>query len=157
MNREEIQKRVELAYEELAKALMAGKSETLIEYLKMCSRFHHYSFGNCILIYFQKPDATQVAGFNKWRELNRFVRKGEKGIAILAPMTRKRVIEEERDGKTEAQEVRALSGFRVVFVFDVTQTDGEPLPEFATSHGEPGELIPQMESVIRERLGGLLG
>ncbi len=113
MNREEVQERVESAYEELVKALEAGKSETLVQYLTMCARFHQYSFNNCILIYLQKPDATHVAGFHKWKEFNRFVRKGEKGIAILAPMTRKRVIEEERaDGTKEAKEVRGLLGFR---------------------------------------------
>ncbi len=152
MNREEIQKRVESAYEELSKALEAGKSETLVEYLSMCARFHRYSFNNCVLIALQRPDATMVAGFNRWKELNRFVKKGEKGIAILAPMIRKRVMEDERqDGGKGAQEVRTLSGFRTVFVFDVSQTDGESLPEFATSHGEPGELIEEMETVIKER------
>lgn len=152
MNHEEILDRVQTAYDRLAEALEAGKSETLMEYLKMCSRFHQYSFGNCLLICLQRPDATHVAGFHKWKELKRFVRKGEKGIAILAPLTRKRVVERKlEDGSKEAREVRAVSGFRTVFVFDVSQTDGERLPEFATSQGDPGQLISQLESLIGRR------
>ncbi|MFO0915915.1 MAG: ArdC-like ssDNA-binding domain-containing protein [Pirellulales bacterium] len=155
MNREEIQDRVESAYEELAKALEAGKSETLIQYLKMCSRFHQYSLGNCILIYLQKPDATFVAGYRRWLELHRFVKKGEKGIAILAPLIRKRPVEKEgrpaeKDEKAEKVE-RSVVGFRSVFVFDLSQTDGEELPQFAVSSGEPGELIGTVENFIRAR------
>ncbi len=153
MNRDEIQDLVKSAYDELAKALEAGKSETLLEYLKMCSRFRQYSFGNCILISLQKPDATFVAGFRRWIELRRFVRKGEKGIAILAPLVRKRAARQdrERDECDVEPPERSVIGFRAVHVFDVSQTEGEPLAEFATSHGEPGEWIGQMESLIRQR------
>ncbi len=153
MNRDEIQDLVESAYDELAKSLEAGKSETLLEYLKMCSRFRQYSFGNCILISLQKPDATFVAGFRRWIELRRFVRKGEKGIAILAPLARKRVAPQNREpDECEVQPTeRSVVGFRAVHVFDVSQTEGEALAEFATSQGEPGEWIGQMESFIRRR------
>lgn len=152
MNREEIQNRVESAYEELIKALEAGKSETLIQYLKMCSRFHQYSLGNCILIYLQKPDATFVAGYRRWLELHRFVRKGEKGIAILAPLVRKRLAKkEEGSGEKDKEVKRSIVGFRSVFVFDVSQTEGEELPQFAVSSGEPGDLIGAMEQFIRGR------
>jgi antirestriction protein ArdC len=83
--------------------------------------FHDYSMGNCMLIAMQRPDATQVAGFKAWQELGRQVRKGERGIRILAPMVVK-----DRDSEDD-DATRVL--FRCVSVFDVSQTDGEPLPE----------------------------
>jgi antirestriction protein ArdC len=91
-------------------------------YAETRAAFHRYSVGNCMLIAMQCPEATRVAGFRKWQELGRQVRKGEKSIRILAPHTYKRV--DERTGE-EAEHVY----FRAVAVFDVTQTDGEPLPE----------------------------
>jgi antirestriction protein ArdC len=84
--------------------------------------FHRYSFGNCLLIAQQAPQATQVAGFRKWQELGRQVRKGEKSIRIMAPMSVKRE-------NAETGEVERVPFFRAVPVFDIAQTDGEPLPE----------------------------
>jgi hypothetical protein len=85
--------------------------------------FHRYSFGNCMLIAYQMPQATQVAGFKAWQALGRQVRKGERSIRILAPMSLK-----ERDEQgNETDERRTF--FRAVPVFDVSQTDGEPLAE----------------------------
>src|SRR6202011_3061034 len=96
------------------------------DWLAMQSRFHHYSFNNTLLIMTQRPDATRVAGFNAWRKLDRFVRKGEKGIWILAPMTYKvDAIEDHADDAT----VKVLRGFKPVPVFDLAQTDGQELPE----------------------------
>jgi antirestriction protein ArdC len=83
--------------------------------------FHRYSLGNCQLIAYQRPDATQVAGFKAWQELGRQVRKGERSIRILAPMVVK-----DRDAEND-DATRVV--FRAVAVFDVSQTDGEPLPE----------------------------
>lgn len=83
MNREEALALAERGVEELIAALEQGKSERLLEYLAFQARFHRYSFNNCLLIAIQKPDATFVAGFQRWKELNRFVRKGEKGINQL--------------------------------------------------------------------------
>lgn len=85
--------------------------------------FHKYSFGNCLLIAQQAPEATQVAGFRKWQELGRQVRKGERSIRIMAPMSVK-----ERD-ETGQETGERLMFFRAVPVFDIAQTDGEPLPE----------------------------
>jgi antirestriction protein ArdC len=85
--------------------------------------FHRYSWGNCALIAMQRPEATQVAGFRAWQQLGRQVRKGERSIRILAPMSVK-----ERDGQGEETGERVIF-FRAVPVFDVAQTDGEPLPE----------------------------
>jgi antirestriction protein ArdC len=88
--------------------------------------FHKYSFGNCLLIACQRPDATQVAGFRAWQQLGRQVRKGERSIRIMAPMVLK---SRDSDGNElrETDEPRIL--FRAVPVFDIGQTDGEPLAE----------------------------
>lgn len=101
-------------------------SDAWTSWLDVQSRFHRYSFGNCLLIQAQRPDATRVAGFHAWRKLGRNVRRGEKGIWILAPMTRR--VGETEDEAGESTPLRVLSGFRPVPVFDVAQTDGEPLP-----------------------------
>jgi antirestriction protein ArdC len=85
--------------------------------------FHDYSMGNCMLIAMQRPDATQVAGFKAWQQLGRQVRKGERAISIMAPMSVK-----ERDGAGQETGER-LTFFRAVSVFDIAQTDGESLPE----------------------------
>lgn len=101
-------------------------SERWIEHLKFQAMFHDYSFGNCILIMAQRPDATYVAGIKTWNKLGRYVKKGEKGIFILAPCFKKVKIKTE-DG--EEEEITKLSGFRGVYVFDINQTVGKPLPE----------------------------
>ncbi|KPV45760.1 ArdC-like ssDNA-binding domain-containing protein [Alicyclobacillus ferrooxydans] len=103
-------------------------------YLMFQSRFHSYSFHNTLLIFVQKPDATMVAGFHRWKELGRFVRKGERGISILAPMFRTKCDDEGMSGiepqpsSGEEEKRQILYGFRPVYVFDVAQTDGEPIP-----------------------------
>lgn len=149
MNHEEAQQASSLAIDELVKALEQGKSETLLAYLAMLAKFHNYSFGNCLLIAIQRPDATYVAGFHRWKELRRNVKKGEKGIAILAPIVRKRKVESEDSDETVT--VKAVSGFRVVFVFDVSQTEGEPLAEFAAANGTPCEHIDRLEQLIADQ------
>jgi antirestriction protein ArdC len=102
-------------------------SEEWLRYLDVQRRFHRYSFGNCLLIAMQRADATQVAGFHRWLELGRHVRKGEKGIAILAPIVNRLRVEDE-DGE-EQTIVSSPRAFHVVHVFDVAQTDGDELPE----------------------------
>lgn len=96
------------------------------DYLAFCGRFHKYSFANRMLIWSQKPDAELVAGFQTWKRLNRYVCKGETGIMILAPMTGKRRSEAEDDDKEN--EEQSFRHFKPVYVFDVSQTDGEDLP-----------------------------
>ena len=118
-----------------------------MRYLSVMSRFHRYSVNNTMLIYMQKPDATLVAGYNKWKDqFERHVKKGEHGITIIAPTPYKKKIEEQKldpdtkapildkDGKivTEEKEIE-IPMFRPVKVFDVSQTDGKPLPELASS------------------------
>lgn len=95
-------------------------SETYRDALRFRAEFQtRYSFRNMWLIFIQKPDASMVAGYKKWEEYERYVKKGEKSLAILAPLTK-------RDKETGEIEVY---GFRSASVFDVSQTDGEPLPE----------------------------
>ena len=121
------------------------ESEKYKNYLRTMSRFHKYSVNNTMLIYMQKPDATVVAGFNKWRDqFGRNVLKGEKGIKIIAPTPYKKKIEEAKldpdtklpmldaDGKAimEEKEIR-IPMYKPVTVFDVSQTEGKPLPQLA--------------------------
>lgn len=145
MKRDEAKKLSDDALTELATQLAAGKSEELTRFLDTMSAFHSYSFGNCLLIAQQKPDATLVAGFRAWLKLGRSVRKGEKGICILAPMVGKK---EAEDGSGETREV---FGFRAVHVFDVSQTDGEELPEVNRIAGDPGEKLARLHATA----GGL--
>src|SRR6202162_6495822 len=116
----------------LIEQLEAGHSDALTAYLDAMSRFHTYSFGNILEIARQKPDATRVAGLYAWNQLGRKVKKGERGIRILAPVIgirRKKDEEAERDIRTQNQAV--LVGFRAAYVFDVSQTEGKELPEFS--------------------------
>lgn len=96
-------------------------------YLDVASRFRTYSFWNTLAILLQCPDATRVAGYRTWQDLGRQVRKGETGIRILAPCIRRRRHTDDDTGDTV--ETTRLVGFKTVAVFDVTQTDGQPLPE----------------------------
>jgi len=96
----------------------------MLRFLTFCSKFHRYSIYNQLLILLQFPSATQVAGYHAWNSFDRFVRKGEHGIPILAPIFIKEPGVEKKEEK-----MMILRGFKVCFVFDVSQTDGEPLPE----------------------------
>ena len=151
MNREEALKRSEEALDQLAQALEQGKSDTLVRYLETLSRFHQYSFGNTLLIAIQRPDATHVAGYQRWKQLGRFVKQGEHGIAILAPLVYKQAAKEADDqADQENHEVKVLRGFKVVYVFDVSQTDGNELPQFAGISGEPGEQLKRLEALVAD-------
>lgn len=126
--------------EDLAGATDAARmSEEMLRYLDTLSRFHHYSTLNTWLIMTTCPHATFVAGFHAWHKLGRFVLKGENGIPILAPIL---ITEKSED---EAME-KTLRGFKVVYVFDVSQTDGEPLPE------APNWKSPEKNALLSERL-----
>jgi antirestriction protein ArdC len=136
----------EQAIAQLTEQLAAGQSETLERFLKALSHFHRYSWQNTLLIACQAPDATHVAGFQTWRKVGRYVRKGEKGILIIAPMVYRRKAEAELDeGDSEGRSIR---GFRGVHVFDVTQTEGEPLPDLPTASGDPGENLFRLKEAV---------
>lgn len=127
--------------EELAASLSKGHTEGFLEYLEVMGRFHRYSPRNQLLILMQRPSATLVAGLKRWNELGRRVRKGERGIRILAP-TLRRVEVEEQDKQTQELRVRLeehLLGFHETTVFDVAQTGGKPLPEALQTKGEATE------------------
>ena len=93
--------------------------------LKIASKFHNYSFNNQLLIFLQRPEASHVAGFNRWKSLGRMVKKGEKGIAILAPCKYKTKLEDDNGEEQTLQQVR---GFRVVYVFDTLSRDSRECP-----------------------------
>lgn len=136
----ELKDRITAHIEDLARMTDSARlSEAMVEYLEMIAKFHQYSPFNVWLILLQKPDATYVAGYNKWRQMDRWVRKGERGIPILAPILTT-VINE--DGKEEKE----LSGFLTVYVFDIQQTDGKALPE------PPDWNSPEMDARLQERL-----
>lgn len=136
---------------ELGEALQKGKSETLCRYLAMLARFHRYSYGNVLLIASQRPEATHVAGFHTWKKLGRYVKKGEKGILILAPVTFRRTKVGDEEVTDEAEDTETVLRFRGVYVFDVTQTDGEPLPTPAEVAGDPGARLARLRQTITAR------
>ncbi len=152
MNTEQAKQLADNALNLLIEALEKGQSETLKLYLATMGRFHNYSFGNCMMIAAQKPDATHVAGFHSWLKFQRHVRKGEKGIVILAPMVGKKT----ESAEMADDEQSRVFGFRAAYVFDVSQTEGEPLPEFPRDwrghrryrfrprHAPPRSLQPQV-------------
>jgi len=151
----------------LIQQLEAGHSDALTAYLNAMSRFHNYSFGNILEIARQKPDATRVAGFWKWKELGRSVKKGEKGIRILAPIIGvRRKKDEEAEKDITKQNTAVLVGFRSAYVFDVSQTEGAELPEMRGISGDVGENRDKLiafverqgiELVFTERIAPALG
>ena len=151
----------------LIEQLEAGHSDALTAYLNAMSRFHNYSLGNILEIARQRPDATRVAGFWKWKELGRSVKKGEKGIRILAPIVgSKRKKKEEAEKDITKQNVPVLVGFRSAYVFDVSQTEGAELPALREISGNVGENRDRLiafidrqgiELVFTERIAPALG
>ncbi|MGO9083655.1 MAG: ArdC-like ssDNA-binding domain-containing protein [Candidatus Sulfotelmatobacter sp.] len=138
MKLEEVNHKTKEAVDFLVAALESGHSEVLTAYLGAMAKFRNYSFGNIMLIARQKPDATNVAGLRTWNSLGRFVRRGEKGIFILAPMVgNKRRKDENAEQSTDAKETQpTLYGFRAVYVFDISQTDGKDLPSLTEVQGD---------------------
>ena len=137
----------------LIKQLEAGHSDALTAYLNAMSRFHSYSFGNVLEIARQRPTATRVAGVYAWNQLGRRVKKGEKGIRILAPIIGiKRKPDAEAEKDITKQNTRVLVGFRNAYVFDVEQTEGVELPAMREVYGDVGENHDRLVSFI-ERQG----
>jgi hypothetical protein len=129
MERRQLIERLERGFQQVQ------TSEEYQRYLKTVARFHEYSVSNTMLIWMQRPDATHVAGFRTWLSLGRHVLKGERGIRIFAPMTyHKRVtVTDQKTGELNEEEI-ALLRFRAVSVFDISQTDGDELPEPPVTH-----------------------
>lgn len=141
--REAATHRINEALERLTASLSQGRSTELLEYLRCASRFHRYSFRNLLLIASQRPGATHVAGYRAWKRFGRHVKKGERGILIIAPAPIKR-----RDSEDEeSTEMR----FRAAYVFDVSQTEGEALPEPPTFIGDPRGYLERLHSFAERK------
>ena len=133
----------------LIEQLEAGHSGALTAYLNAMSRFHSYSFGNVLEIARQRPTATKVAGMYAWNQLGRRVKKGERGIRILAPIIGiKRKPDAEAEKDITKQNTRVLVGFRNAYVFDVEQTEGVELPAMREVYGDVGENHDRLVSFI---------
>ena len=115
-------------------------SDDFKQWLKVASRFHTYSVNNQLLILFQFPNATRVAGYRTWQSLGRQVKKGAKGISILAPRPFERIIKDEANG---TEEIAKGISFKTVSVFDISQTEGEALPKMTPDQlqGQEGEEL----------------
>lgn len=136
----------------LIEQLESGHSDALTNYLTAMGRFHNYSFGNVLEIARQMPTATRVAGFWTWKNLGRSVKSGAKGIRILGPIVgvrRKKDREAERD--ITKQNERVLLGFRNLYVFDISQTEGVDLPALQEVSGDPGENIDRLIAFLKEK------
>jgi len=148
MKVEQAKQIVSKAIEELSQSLERGHSETLRNYLAAIGRFHRYSLRNVMLIASQKPTATHVAGFHSWHKLGRFVKKGEKGIMILAPIVRRMTESKEQN---ETDESSTAVGFRAAYVFDISQTDGQELPTIGSVNGDPREYRERLAKCVAEQ------
>lgn len=148
MKSEQIKEFIERASQRLVAALTAGPSDALASYLKAIARFHRYSLHNVLLITLQKPNASHVAGFRTWNQLGRFVKKGEKGILILAPILRRKP-DSADDSRADSS---TIMGFRAAYVFDVSQTAGQDLPQIGSVHGNPGEQIERLRAFAAAQL-----
>ena len=136
----------------LIEQLEAGHSDALTAYLNAMSRFHSYSFGNVLEIARQRPTATRVAGMYAWNQLGRRVKKGERGIRILAPIIGiKRKPDAEAEEDITKQNTRVLVGFRNAYVFDVEQTEGVELPAMREVYGDVGENHERLVSFIQRQ------
>jgi hypothetical protein len=136
----DLKARITERIQELAQATdMARVSQEMQHYLDMCASFHQYSPCNVWLILMSQPTASYVAGFKKWQSMGRYVCKGEHGIPILAPIIT--TITNEK-----GEEEQRLVGFKVVYVFDVSQTAGEPLPN------PPDWKSPEKNAELHEKL-----
>ena len=133
------------AIEQLSEALERGHSETLRNYLAAMARFHRYSLHNLILIVSQRPDATRVAGFHTWKQLGRNVKKGAKGIMILAPVVLRKNKEE---STSEEDQSKTAMYFRAVYVFDQMDTEGKPLSELGSTQGDPSGCTDKLKQFV---------
>ena len=156
------QEKIKAALNRIEDSLAAiNTDEDWLKFLSFQAQFYNYSFGNAMLIFSQNPNATYVKGYKAWNQLGRYVKKGSKGLAILAPCIRKVEVFKEPENKNmyhdeEAEkEIRkVVSGFRIAYVYDIADTDGDDsmLPVLVTGLAGNGE----QEKVIYERLLGVI-
>ena len=145
----ELMEQIESRIKELATRTEEAKaSEEVMQYLGFLSRFHRYSLHNTMAIWIHCPNATHVAGYKAWQNLGRQVRKGERGIPIFAPCTQAVPKGEEED---DEKKTRKVIGYKIVYVFDVSQTEGKPLPEAPiVAQGDGSALLPILESIASD-------
>jgi hypothetical protein len=139
----------------LIQQLEAGHSETLTAFLDAMAQFKNYSLGNVLSIARQRPGARNVAGMWTWNQLGRRVKRGEKGIAILAPLIGKPRESKDRDSDAKANDRLVLLGFRKVFVWAEEQTEGAPLPELEQVTGSVGTYLDRLASMSTRRASRL--
>jgi antirestriction protein ArdC len=147
VNLENIKKVTNQAIEQLVEALDSGQSETLSRYLAAMAKFRAYSLLNVLLILKQCPNAGRVAGYRTWQSFGRHVKKGERGIAILAPIFRKRT--ENADQSSATEEFRRIVSYRSVCVWDEQQTTGSELPQIGSVTGDAGTYLERLEIFVR--------
>ena len=153
------QERTEALTAEIEKAVEGMDSDAnWLAWLDTMSKFHNYSINNQILIKLQNPTSSRVAGFRKWQELGRQVRKGEKGISIITPVTVKRELKDangnpvlDAKGKPKSSRVPIKGRYSVATVFDISQTDGDPLPSC-----KDGEDMGEIPEGFKEELIGVI-
>jgi len=121
--------------EGVQKVLESGEFK---EFLAFGAKFRNYSFGNTLLIWSQNPEASHVAGFRTWKSLGRWVKKGEKGIVIFAPMIKSKNKKDKKKGADDEDD-GFLIGFKAVYVYDLSQTEGEPIPEMKIGNIKSGD------------------
>lgn len=134
----------------LATDLAGGRSEQLRRYLAFLGRFHAYSMGNIMLIWSQRPDSTRVAGYRTWLSMGRHVKRGEKGIGIVAPMKLRSPKETTVSETPENSDVIRVR-FRIAHVFDIAQTEGEDVPKIGGIEGDPGTMLDKLKSFASGR------
>jgi len=154
MKTEEIRKMGEEAIERLAAELETQPSAALQKYLRAMASFRRYSINNMLLILSQCPSATKVAGFHAWQRMGRHIKKGAKGIAILAPMVmrQKKVVVNGPDEDDITEKEEEVVRYKPVYVWDVSMTEGKPLPEPNRVQGDPGVYLQRLEDYVA-RLG----
>ncbi len=140
---------------ELAAEMSRGKSDRLIAYLNFTVKLHGYSASNLLLIWAQRPDATHVAGLKTWNSLGRRVRQGERGLLVFAPVKYKREagnrVEQHGDEVDRVREEIEVTSFRAVYIFDVAQTEGQPVPTLLDAEGDASLVLPAIRLLIRKR------
>jgi RNA polymerase sigma factor (sigma-70 family) len=146
---ETARKLAENALSRLASELEAGRTEALMNYLAAMSRLQRHSWSNVLLISAQRPDATRVAGFHSWHDLGRTIKEGEKGIVIFVPAEGRL---EPNPAQTQPQnDPFHQAGFRAAYAFDVAQTEGRPLPEFAQASVDVWKCGEQLRALVAKR------
>jgi len=146
----EAQDKIEDYVKELAEEMRNGVSNRLLEYLNFSAQFHHYSISNQMLIWIQRPTATHVAGMRTWNKVGRKVNQGEKGIMILAPIIYNKKTKHKEPADQEDEPDKAIY-FRSVYVFDVSQTTGEPIPSGIEATGNATKWLTALHGVIQQQ------